>query len=163
MTAHQTEVATLAGGCFWCLDTVFRELNGVEKVESGYAGGQYPNPTYRDVCSGMTGHAEVVQVTFDPAVISFRDLLGVFFTIHDPTTLNRQGADVGHAVSVGGLLPLAGAARDGRAGDRRVEARARCGTIRSSRRCVAVQVLPGRDSITRTTSRRIRISRTARS
>ena len=95
MTAHQTEVATLAGGCFWCLDSVFRDLHGVEKVESGYAGGQYPNPTYRDVCSGMTGHAEVVQVTFDPSVISFRDLLGVFFTIHDPTTLNRQGADVG--------------------------------------------------------------------
>ena len=95
MTAHQTEVATLAGGCFWCLDSVFRDLKGVDKVESGYAGGQYPNPTYRDVCSGMTGHAEVVQVTFDPSVISFRDLLGVFFTIHDPTTLDRQGADVG--------------------------------------------------------------------
>src|SRR6476620_6605015 len=95
MTAHQTEVATLAGGCFWCLDSIFRDLNGVEKVESGYAGGQYPNPSYRDVCSGMTGHAEVVQVTFDPSVISFRDLLGVFFTIHDPTTLDRQGADVG--------------------------------------------------------------------
>jgi peptide-methionine (S)-S-oxide reductase len=89
------ETATLAGGCFWCLDTVFRDLKGVVKVESGYAGGQYPNPTYKDVCSGMTGHAEVVQVTFDPSVISFRDLLGVFFTIHDPTTLNRQGADVG--------------------------------------------------------------------
>ena len=89
------EVATLAGGCFWCLDSVFRDLKGVEKVESGYAGGESPNPTYRDVCSGMTGHAEVVQVTFDPTVLSFRDLLGVFFTIHDPTTLNRQGADVG--------------------------------------------------------------------
>src|SRR6476619_1911240 len=89
------EVATLAGGCFWCLDTVFRDLNGVEKVESGYAGGHTDKPTYRQVCSGTTGHAEVVQVTFDPAVISFRDLLGVFFTIHDPTTLNRQGADVG--------------------------------------------------------------------
>jgi len=89
------EVATLAGGCFWCLDSVFRDLKGVEKVESGYSGGQYPNPTYRDVCSGMTGHAEVVQITFDPSVVSFRDLLGVFFTIHDPTTLNRQGADVG--------------------------------------------------------------------
>ena len=74
---------------------MFRDLKGVEKVESGYAGGQYPNPTYRDVCSGTTGHAEVVQVTFDPTVLSFRDLLGVFFTIHDPTTLNRQGADVG--------------------------------------------------------------------
>ena len=90
-----SEIATLAGGCFWCLDTVFRDLNGVEKVESGYAGGHTANPTYRQVCSGTTGHAEVVQVTFDPSVISFRDLLGVFFTIHDPTTLNRQGADIG--------------------------------------------------------------------
>jgi peptide-methionine (S)-S-oxide reductase len=89
------EIATLGGGCFWCIDTIFRELQGVEKVESGYAGGRMPNPTYRDVCSGMTGHAEVVQVTFDPSVLSFRDLLGVFFTIHDPTTPGRQGADVG--------------------------------------------------------------------
>jgi len=89
------EIATLGGGCFWCIDTIFRELAGVEKVESGYAGGRMPNPTYRDVCSGMTGHAEVVQVTFDPAVLSFRDLLGVFFTVHDPTTPDRQGADVG--------------------------------------------------------------------
>src|SRR5687767_5307730 len=89
------EVATLAGGCFWCLDAVFRDLRGVEKVESGYAGGSTANPSYEQVCSGRTGHAEVVQVTFDPAVISFRELLGVFFTIHDPTTLNRQGGDVG--------------------------------------------------------------------
>ena len=95
MTTHKTEVATLGGGCFWCIDTIFRELKGVEKVESGYAGGTSANPSYRDVCSGTTGHAEVVQVTFDPSVLSFRDLLGVFFTIHDPTTLNRQGADVG--------------------------------------------------------------------
>jgi peptide-methionine (S)-S-oxide reductase len=93
MATH--EIATLGGGCFWCIDTIFRELVGVEKVESGYAGGRTPNPTYRDVCSGMTGHAEVVQVTFDPAVLSFRDLLGVFFTVHDPTTPDRQGADVG--------------------------------------------------------------------
>lgn len=93
--SQQHEVATLAGGCFWCLDTVFRDLKGVEKVESGYAGGKTKNPSYREVCSGTTGHAEVVQVTFDPTVISFRDLLGVFFTIHDPTTLNRQGADIG--------------------------------------------------------------------
>lgn len=89
------EIATLGGGCFWCIDTIFRELKGVERVESGYAGGRMPNPTYRDVCSGMTGHAEVVQVTFDPSVLSFRDLLGVFFTVHDPTTPDRQGADVG--------------------------------------------------------------------
>jgi peptide-methionine (S)-S-oxide reductase len=89
------ETATLGGGCFWCIDTLFRELQGVEKVESGYAGGRMANPTYRDVCSGMTGHAEVVQVTFDPLVLSFRDLLGVFFTVHDPTTPDRQGADIG--------------------------------------------------------------------
>ena len=89
------EQATLAGGCFWCLEAAFLELKGVERVESGYAGGHRPNPTYEQVCTGATGHAEVVQVTFDPAVLSYRDLLKVFFTIHDPTTLNRQGADVG--------------------------------------------------------------------
>jgi len=92
---HQTEVATLAGGCFWCLEAVFEELRGVEKIESGYAGGRVPNATYKQVCSGETGHAEVVQVTFDPSVISYRELLEVFFVIHDPTTLNRQGADAG--------------------------------------------------------------------
>jgi peptide-methionine (S)-S-oxide reductase len=95
MNEHTREVATLGGGCFWCLDAAFRQLEGVEKVESGYAGGQVANPTYRDVCTGTTGHAEVAQVTFDPSVISYRDLLGVFFTIHDPTTQDRQGADVG--------------------------------------------------------------------
>jgi peptide-methionine (S)-S-oxide reductase len=89
------EVATLAGGCFWCLEAVYDELKGVTDVVSGYAGGQVPNPTYQQVCSGRTGHAEVVQVTFDPGVITYGDLLDVFFTIHDPTTLNRQGADVG--------------------------------------------------------------------
>jgi peptide-methionine (S)-S-oxide reductase len=89
------EQAVLAGGCFWCLDAAFRQLRGVEKVESGYAGGTVANPSYRDVCSGDTGHAEVVRITFDPSVLSYRDLLGVFFTIHDPTTLNRQGGDVG--------------------------------------------------------------------
>jgi peptide-methionine (S)-S-oxide reductase len=89
------EIATLAGGCFWCLETVFLELRGVERAESGYAGGDTPRPTYEQVCSGATGHAEVVQVTFDPDVISYRELLDVFFTIHDPTTLNRQGHDVG--------------------------------------------------------------------
>lgn len=89
------EVATLAGGCFWCLEAVFDELEGVQDVFSGYAGGSVPHPTYQQVCNGDTGHAEVVQVTFDPAVLSYRDLLKVFFAIHDPTTLNRQGADVG--------------------------------------------------------------------
>lgn len=86
---------TLGGGCFWCLDAVFRELSGVQSVVSGYAGGRVPNPTYREVCSGLTGHAEVVQVTFDPVQISMDDLLRIFFTLHDPTTLNRQGGDVG--------------------------------------------------------------------
>jgi peptide-methionine (S)-S-oxide reductase len=95
MSANATEVATLAGGCFWCLESVYRELRGVLLVESGYAGGHTANPTYKDVCSGTTGHAEVVQITYDPSEISYRDLLDVFFTIHDPTTLNRQGGDVG--------------------------------------------------------------------
>jgi peptide-methionine (S)-S-oxide reductase len=85
----------LGGGCFWCLEAAFEQLRGVKRVQSGYSGGHVPDPTYEQVCSGTTGHAEVVQITFDPAVISFRDLLDVFFTIHDPTTLNRQGADVG--------------------------------------------------------------------
>ena len=91
----KTQVATLAGGCFWCLEAVFDELKGVLSVESGYSGGQVSNPSYKQVCSGMTGHAEVVQVTFDPGLITFKDILKVFFTIHDPTTLNRQGTDVG--------------------------------------------------------------------
>ena len=85
----------LAGGCFWCLEAIFSELRGVEKVVSGYSGGRVPNPYYREVCTGTTGHAETVQITFDPQIISYRELLEVFFTIHDPTTLNRQGADVG--------------------------------------------------------------------
>ena len=92
--SSQKEVATLGGGCFWCLEAVYEELRGVEKVESGYSGGAVPNPTYRQVCTGTTGHAEVVQVTYDLEVVSFREILEVFFTIHDPTTLNRQGADV---------------------------------------------------------------------
>ncbi len=93
--APADEVAILGGGCFWCLDAVFRGLAGVASVESGYAGGKGASPTYDDVCSGRTGHAEVVKVTFDPAALSYRDLLTVFFTIHDPTTPNRQGSDVG--------------------------------------------------------------------
>ena len=94
-TAGGQEIATLGGGCFWCLEAVYEEMNGVEKVESGYAGGNAANPSYEQVCSGTTGHAEVVQITFNPQVISFKDLLDVFFAIHDPTTLNRQGYDVG--------------------------------------------------------------------
>ena len=89
------ETATLAGGCFWCLEAVFGMLKGVKSVVSGYAGGQVANPSYKAVCAGTTGHAEAVQITFDPAQISYRELLDVFFTTHDPTTLNRQGADVG--------------------------------------------------------------------
>ena len=91
----QHEVATLAGGCFWCLEAAFAQLKGVERVESGYSGGHVPSPSYEDVCTGSTGHAEVVQITFDPQVLPFRDLLHVFFTIHDPTTPDRQGGDVG--------------------------------------------------------------------
>jgi peptide-methionine (S)-S-oxide reductase len=89
------EVATLAGGCFWCIETVFNRLRGVESAVSGYMGGHTRNPTYKDICNGDTGHAEVVQVTFDPDVIAYRELLDVFFTLHDPTQLNRQGNDVG--------------------------------------------------------------------
>jgi peptide-methionine (S)-S-oxide reductase len=93
--AANKEIATLAGGCFWCVEAVYDEMRGVESVESGYMGGHVPNPTYDAICSGRTGHAEVVQITFDPAVVSYRELLEVFFVIHDPTTLNRQGEDVG--------------------------------------------------------------------
>lgn len=89
------EIATLGAGCFWCVESVFLDLKGVTKVESGYSGGPKPNPTYKEVCSGTTGHAEVVQVTFDPAALSFEEVLEVFFQTHDPTTLNRQGNDVG--------------------------------------------------------------------
>lgn len=89
------EVATLGGGCYWCIEAVFQRLEGVEKVESGFSGGQVKNPTYREVCTGATGHAEVIQITFDTTKISFEEILKVFFTMHDPTTLNRQGNDVG--------------------------------------------------------------------
>lgn len=95
MMSEEREIATLAGGCFWCLEAVFELLDGVEKVESGYTNGQTLNPGYEQICTGTTGHAEAVRITFDPTVISFRDLLDVFFTIHDPTTLNRQGNDAG--------------------------------------------------------------------
>lgn len=89
------ETATLGAGCFWCIEAAFDLLKGVESVESGYMGGKLPNPSYEAICTGATGHAEIVQVTFDPSVISFRDILQVFFSLHDPTTLNRQGNDVG--------------------------------------------------------------------
>jgi peptide-methionine (S)-S-oxide reductase len=89
------EIAILGGGCFWCIEAVFEELQGVTKVESGYSGGKIANPTYREVCSGLTGHAEVIRVFFDPAKITYKEILSVFFSVHDPTTLNRQGADVG--------------------------------------------------------------------
>jgi peptide-methionine (S)-S-oxide reductase len=93
--SDERATATFGGGCFWCLESVYQELEGVEKVVSGYAGGHKPDPSYEEVCSGTTGHAEVVQVTYDPQVTTYRDLLEVFFTIHDPTTVDRQGADVG--------------------------------------------------------------------
>ena len=89
------EVATLAGGCFWCIEGVFREVNGVENVVSGYTGGTTVNPTYEEVCTGKTGHAEAVQVTFNPSKISYQEILEIFFSVHDPTTLDRQGTDVG--------------------------------------------------------------------
>jgi peptide-methionine (S)-S-oxide reductase len=94
-SAAKREQITLGGGCFWCLEPVFEALNGVEKVIVGYAGGEHPDPDYHLVCTGTTGHAEVIQVTFDPSVIRFTELLEIFFSVHDPTTLNRQGADVG--------------------------------------------------------------------
>ena len=95
MNENGFETATLAGGCFWCLEAVYLELRGVRRVDSGYTGGHMPHPTYEQVCTGTTGHAEVVRIVFSPDEITFRELLEVFFTIHDPTTLNRQGADVG--------------------------------------------------------------------
>ncbi|MCB0265513.1 MAG: peptide-methionine (S)-S-oxide reductase MsrA [Calditrichaeota bacterium] len=95
MNNSNKALATFGGGCFWCVEAVFLELKGVEKVVSGYAGGKIPNPTYEQICSGTTGHAEVIQIAFDPAVISYDQLLTVFWHVHDPTTLNRQGADVG--------------------------------------------------------------------
>jgi peptide-methionine (S)-S-oxide reductase len=95
MTTSEMQVATLGGGCFWCLEAVFDDLIGVSSVESGYMGGHVDNPTYAQVCGAKTGHAEVVQITFDPGVVSFREILAVFFTIHDPTTPDRQGNDVG--------------------------------------------------------------------
>src|SRR5882724_11584739 len=91
----EREIATLAGGCFWCLEAVYDQMKGVLSVESGYTGGKVPNPSYESVCSGRTGHAEAVRITFDPAVVSYREILEVLFTLHDPTTLNRQGNDVG--------------------------------------------------------------------
>jgi peptide-methionine (S)-S-oxide reductase len=95
MTTTVTETATIGGGCFWCTEAVFQELEGVSRVQSGYTGGSIPNPTYEQVCTGRTGHAEVIQITFDPTMISYADLLRVFFATHDPTTVNRQGNDVG--------------------------------------------------------------------
>ena len=94
-TTPVKEIATLAGGCFWCLEAVYDGMKGVESVESGYMGGRTPNPTYEQVCGGDSGHAEVVRITFDPAAVSFKELLEVFFVIHDPTTMNRQGNDTG--------------------------------------------------------------------
>ena len=95
MPAARSETAVFAGGCFWCLEAVLERLKGVERVVSGYTGGRVPNPTYQAVCSGLTGHAEALEVTFDPAAITYRDLVEIFFAFHDPTTLDRQGPDTG--------------------------------------------------------------------
>lgn len=95
LSAESKEIATLGGGCFWCIEEIFRHLKGVEQVTSGYAGGHTKNPTYEEVCEGNTGHAEVVQIVFDPRTITFEEILEVFFSVHDPTTLNRQGDDIG--------------------------------------------------------------------
>lgn len=94
-TTNSTSLATFGGGCFWCMEAVFQQMSGVEKIESGYSGGNTKNPTYKEVCTGETGHAEVIQITFNSSLVSFAELLKVFFTMHDPTTLNRQGNDVG--------------------------------------------------------------------
>jgi peptide-methionine (S)-S-oxide reductase len=96
MSGTRTEVATLGGGCYWCLEAIFEQIQGVSKVVSGFSGGHVKNPSYKEVCTDTTGHAEVVQVTFDPDVISYREILELYFAFHDPTTLNRQGGDVGH-------------------------------------------------------------------
>jgi len=96
MSGTRTEVATLGGGCYWCLEAIFEQIQGVSRVVSGFSGGHVKNPSYKEVCTDTTGHAEVVQVTFDPDVISYREILELFFAFHDPTTLNRQGGDVGH-------------------------------------------------------------------
>lgn len=95
MSANSSKIAILGGGCFWCLEAIFQKVRGVEKVESGYSGGNVKNPTYQEVCTGQTNHAEVVKITFNPEVISYKTLLSIFFAIHDPTSLNRQGGDVG--------------------------------------------------------------------
>lgn len=111
MSQPQLETAILAGGCFWCIEAVFLDVRGVVDAESGYAGGQSPNPTYQEVCTGDTGHAEVVKVTFNPQEISYADLLRIFFSVHDPTTLNRQGADVGTQYR-SAVFPLDGAQQE---------------------------------------------------
>ena len=113
MASPTRETATLGGGCFWCLEAVFELVKGVEKVASGYTGGGSPNPTYKQVCSGSTGHAEVVQVTFDPTIIIYREILEIFFAFHDPTTLNRQGNDVGGCCRLARTLDADGATRQG--------------------------------------------------
>ena len=108
----QTETATFGGGCFWCTEAIFKSLKGVETVESGYSGGKTKNPTYQEVCTGETGHAEVIQITFNPKVISFHELLEVFWETHDPTTLNRQGADSGDTIPISDFLSFSGTKRN---------------------------------------------------
>ena len=148
-----SQTAVLGGGCFWCLDAVFRGLDGVSSVESGYAGGAQPNPTYESVCGGRTGHAEVVRVTFDPAVISFRDLLTIFFTIHDPTTKDRQGNDVGTQYRSVIFAQDAAAARGRAERDRRADGARPVARRRSSPSSPARRRSTRPRRTTRTTSR----------
>ena len=115
-TGSGKEITTLGGGCFWCLEAAYDQLKGVESVESGYMGGQVQNPTYEAVCMGNTGHAEVVQVTFLPDIISYRELLEIFFAIHDPTTLNQQRQRCGHSISIRNFLSFSGTENDRRRG-----------------------------------------------
>ncbi len=117
MRQRVSEIATLGGGCFWCLEAIFDDLRGVEKVVSGYSGGTVPNPSYSEVCTGTTGHAEVVQITFDPQIISFRELLEVFFTIHDPHDVEPPGPRCGRAVSLSDFLSHTGTRKGRQKGD----------------------------------------------
>ena len=152
----------LGGGCFWCLEAVFDQLAGVQSVESGYAGGRPPNPTYEAVCGGATGHAEVVRVSFDPAVLSFRDLLRVFFSIHDPTTRNRQGNDIGTQYRSVIFCQTPEQKRGRRGGDRRADRGTELWPRRSSPRSPARRRSIRPRAITRNISSAMAASRIAR-
>ena len=142
-SAGALEVATLAGGCFWCTEAVFTEVAGVKRVDPGYTGGTVPNPTYADVCTGRTGHAEAVRVTFDPREVSYRDLLVIFLTTHDPTMRNRQGNELRNPVSFGHLLRLRRPEVDRRIGPRRDRESLRLAEEDRHRTRSVRRVLPG--------------------